>query len=181
MGDVRIDVHRGPAAADFEAETSVVYATVFGEAPYDKTPDEVTANARRFRAQTRKDSFRLALARDGAGTAVGIAYGYGLGPNTGWWDALTEPVEQDLRREDGRRTFGLIELAVLPGHRRTGLGRALHAAVLHGGTHQRVLLNARPDAAPAQALYRDLGYRRVGTARPWVGAVPHDVLVLDLV
>jgi len=181
VGDVRIDVYRGLDAADFERETSAVYATVFGEAPYDKTPDDVAANTRRFRRQARKDSFRLALARDQDGTAVGIAYGYGLGPDTGWWATLTEPVERDLRREDGRRTFGLIELAVLPGHRRSGVGRALHAAVLHGGTHERVLLNARPDAASAQTLYRDLGYRRVGTAHPWEGAVLHDVLVLDLV
>ncbi|WP_406292242.1 GNAT family N-acetyltransferase [Embleya sp. NBC_00896] len=172
-----IEVHRGPAAAAFEDETSALYGAVFGQPPYDKTPAEVAANAARFRAQTKKATFRLALARD-AGTAVGIAYGYNLSPNTGWWDTLVEAVPEEVRRETGERTFGLIELAVLASYRRAGVGRDLHAAVLRGGTHERVLLNARPDAGPAQALYRSLGYRRVGTAYPWRGAALHDVLLL---
>ncbi|WP_424642221.1 GNAT family N-acetyltransferase [Embleya sp. AB8] len=181
MGVVRFEVHRGLAAAEFEAEAGAVYAAVFAEAPYAKTPAEVTANATRFRTQTRKTTFRLALARDEVGAVVGMAYGYNLSPATGWWDTLTEPVPvpEELRRETGDRTFGLIELAVLAAHRRAGVGRALHAAVLRGGTHERVLLNARPDAGPAQALYRSLGYRRVGAAHPWRGAILHDVLLLD--
>lgn len=173
-------MHVGPAAAAFEGETSAVYAAVFGEPPYDKSPAEVASNAARFRTQARKPRFRLALARDDGNAVVGIAYGYNLSPTTGWWNTLTAPVAEELRRETGERTFGLIELAVVAAHRRTGLGSALHEAVLRGGTQERVLLNARPDAGPAQAFYRTLGYRKVGSAHPWPGAVLHDVLLLDV-
>jgi ribosomal protein S18 acetylase RimI-like enzyme len=119
-------------------------------------------------------------ARAADGTPVGIAYGYPLGPRTGWWDRLTTPVPADLRREDGSRTFGLIELAVRAPWRRGGVAARLHRAVLDGAAEERVLLNARPEAGAAQAAYRSWGYRKVGEARPWDGAALHEVLVLRL-
>ncbi|WP_331767825.1 GNAT family N-acetyltransferase [Embleya sp. NBC_00896] len=180
MGDVRIERHDGPAAAALEDEVSATYGAVFAEPPYGKTASEVAANGRRFRRQCRKASFRLAVAREDGGRALGIAYGYALSADTGWWDTLTEPVPDEVRREDGHRTFGLIELAVLAEARGRGVGRDLHEAVLRDAEHERVLLNARPDADAAQTLYRNLGYRRVGGAHPWEGAVLHDVLVLEL-
>lgn len=140
----------------------------------------MAANFRRFRSQTRKATFRAALARGRDGEPVGIAYGYPLSPHTGWWDRLTTPVGEELRREDGRRTFGLFELAVRAPWRRLGVARRLHDAVLADGTEERVLLNARPDVEAAQAAYRSWGYRKVGEAHPWPGAALHDVRVLDL-
>ncbi|MFE2180618.1 GNAT family N-acetyltransferase [Streptomyces sp. NPDC059455] len=170
----------GAAAARAEDAFTLVYAEAFAEPPYDKTSDSVDANFRRFRSQVRKKTFSAALARTGDGEPVGIAYGYPLSPSTGWWDRLTTPVDDELRREDGQRTFGLMELAVRAPWRRLGVARRMHEAVLTDTTAERVLLNARPDVESAQAAYRSWGYRKVGEAHPWEGAVLHDVMVLDL-
>lgn len=86
----------------------------------------------------------------------------------------------ELRREDGHGTFGLMEPAVRAPWRRQGVACRLHQAVLADGTEERVLLNARPDVEAAQAAYRSWGYRKVGEAHPWEGADLHDVMVLDL-
>ena len=170
----------GPASARAEADFRLVYAEAFGEEPYNETPASVDANFRRFRSQTRKATFRAALARTADGEPVGIAYGYPLSPATGWWDRLTTPVTDELRHEDGHRTFGLMELAVRAPWRRLGVARRMHEALLAGAREERVLLNARPDAAAAQAAYRSWGYRKVGEAHPWEGADLHDVMVLAL-
>lgn len=59
-----------------------------------------------------------------------MGYGYPLTPDTVWWDELTKPVSDDMRREDGRRTFGLMELAVRAPWRRQGVARRLHEILL---------------------------------------------------
>ncbi len=102
----------GSGAAQAEEAFRLVYAEAFAGPPYNETEGDVAANFRRFRSQTRKATFRAALARTEDGEPVGMAYGYPLGTNTGWWNRLTEPVPADMRREDGHRTFGLMELAV---------------------------------------------------------------------
>ncbi|MEU3962131.1 GNAT family N-acetyltransferase [Streptomyces buecherae] len=170
----------GASAAHAEGAFVLVYAEAFAESPYDKTAQDVEANFRRFRSQVRKATFRAALARSVEGEPIGIAYGYPLSATTGWRDRLSTPVADEVRREDGHRTFGLIELAVRAPWRKQGVARSLHEAILRAATEERVLLNARPDATAAQATYRSWGYRKVGEARPWDGAALHDVMVLAL-
>ena len=177
---VRIEALDGPGAAEAEDAIMEVYAEAFAEPPYNKTAADVATTTRRFRSQARKATFRAALARTESGEPVGIAYGYPLGPATGWWGRLVTPVSEELSQESGRRTFGLIELAVRAPWRRHGVARRLHEAVLRNAPEERVLLNARPDVAAAQAAYRAWGYRKVGEARPWNGAALHDVLLLTL-
>ncbi|MFD5392842.1 GNAT family N-acetyltransferase [Streptomyces sp. NPDC127097] len=177
---ITIEPLDGPAAARAESAFRLVYAEVFAEEPYGETSETVEATFRGFRPQVRKATFRAALACTAGGEPVGIAYGYPLSSNTGWWDRVITPVADDLRREDGQRTFGLMEFAVRAPWRRLGVGRRLHAALLAGGNEERVLLNALPDAEAAQAAYRSWGYRKVGEARPWEGAPLHDVLACQL-
>ncbi|MBY8869490.1 GNAT family N-acetyltransferase [Streptomyces sennicomposti] len=177
---VTVDGLDGPAAGRAEGDFALVYAEAFSEPPYRETRDDVTAAFRRFRSQTRRRTFRAALARTADGTPVGMAYGYVLGPGTGWWDSLTEPVSDEMRREDGHRTFGLMELAVRPRWRGQGVARRLHETLLGAVEAERVLLDVHPASAAAQAAYRSWGYRKVGEAIPWDGAALHDVLVLDL-
>ncbi|MFJ6568670.1 GNAT family N-acetyltransferase [Streptomyces sp. NPDC091292] len=178
--DITVEYMDGAAAAQAQDAFMFVYAEAFAEPPYLKSSADVEANTARFRSQVRKATFRAALARSADGTPVGIAYGYPLGPRTGWWDHLTVPVSAELRHEDGNRTFGLIELAVRASWRRRGAARRLHEMILAGATEERVLLNARPDADAAQAAYRSWGYRKVGEAHPWAGAALHDVMILEL-
>ncbi|MFF2201839.1 GNAT family N-acetyltransferase [Streptomyces sp. NPDC058145] len=171
----------GRASATAEEAFRMVYAEAFSEPPYNEKDGDVDAAFRRFRSQTRKVSFRGVLARaERVGEPVGMAYGYPLGPDTGWWDQLTEPVPDAMRREDGHRTFGLMELAVRRPWRRRGIAQRLHGVLLDGLEAQRVLLNVHPDSKAASAAYLAWGYRKIGEARPWKGADLHDVLLLDL-
>ncbi|MFD7020047.1 GNAT family N-acetyltransferase [Streptomyces sp. NPDC059928] len=180
QGTITVERIDGSAAAQVEDAFRLVYAEAFSEPPYNETADDVAVTFRRFRSQTRKGTFRAALARTEGGEPVGMAYGYPLGPNTGWWDQLTEPVPDDMRREDGRRTFGLMELAVRGPWRGRGIARRLHETLLDGVEAERVLLNVHPESRAASAAYRAWGYRKVGEARPWEGADLHDVMLLDL-
>ncbi|KUJ65284.1 acetyltransferase [Streptomyces albus subsp. albus] len=180
QGLITVERQSGAAAALAEDAFRLVYAEAFAEPPYHETADDVAATFRRFRSQARKGTFRAALARTEDGEPVGMAYGYPLGRHTGWWDQLTEPVPEDMCREDGRRTFGLMELAVRGPWRRRGIAHRLHEMLLDGVGAERVLLNVHPGCAAAQAAYRSWGYRKVGEARPWEGADLHDVMVLDL-
>jgi len=78
----------------------------------------------------------------------------------------------------------ILTLAVLPGRRRRGAGRALVTAVAAaaraaGGT--RLYLEVAADNAAALALYRGQGFAEVGRRRGYyvrAGAAPVDALVL---
>ncbi|MET8753372.1 GNAT family N-acetyltransferase [Streptomyces sp. NPDC004667] len=176
---VRIGIEQldGPAAALAEDAFRLVYAEAFAGPPYAETEVDVSAAFRRFRTWTRKGTFRGVLAATDGGEPVGMAYGYVLGPQAGWWDQLTEPVPEDMRREDGRRTFGLMEMAVRAGWRRQGVASRLHEALLTAVDAERVLLNVHPDSREAVAAYRAWGYRKVGEAQPWPGAPLYDVML----
>ncbi|MFG2297113.1 GNAT family N-acetyltransferase [Streptomyces sp. NPDC048603] len=180
LGTVTVEGLGGSAAVRAEDAFRSVYAEVFAEPPYDEGADGVAAAFRRFRAQAGKRAFRAALARTGDGEPVGMAYGHPVPPDTRWWDELTEPVPDDLRREDGHRTFGLMELAVRGPWRGQGIARRLHETLLDGIEAERVLLNVHPDSKAASAAYRAWGYLRIGEARPWGGPDHYDVMLLDL-
>ncbi|WP_328721027.1 GNAT family N-acetyltransferase [Streptomyces sp. NBC_00247] len=170
----------GPGALRAAREFRLIYAEAFTEPPYDETEDDVDAAFRRFPVLTRKPGFRAVLARAGSGVPIGMAYGHVLGPDAVWWDELTEPVPGDMRREDGHRTFGLLELAVRGPWRGRGVARRLHTALLDGLRVERVLLNVNPASGTASAVYRKWGYRKVGEARPGgAGAELHHVMLFD--
>ncbi|WP_055495278.1 N-acetyltransferase [Streptomyces sp. TP-A0356] len=178
---ITVERLNGLGATQAEDAFRLIYAEAFAEPPYNETEEDVAATFRRFRSQTRKAAFRAALARtQGGGEPVGMAFGYPLGPNSGWWDRLTEPVSDEMSREDGHRTFGLMELAVRGPWREQGVARRLHTTVLDDIQAERVLLNVHPDSTAATAAYRAWGYQKIGEARPWEGSDLHDVMLLDL-
>ncbi|MEV6950359.1 GNAT family N-acetyltransferase [Streptomyces sp. NPDC051183] len=171
----------GASAVQAADSFRVIYAEAFAEPPYDESEDDVAAAFRRFPVQALKRAFRAVLARTEGGEPIGMAYGYPLGPDAVWWDELIEPVPDDMRREDGRRTFGLMELAVRGPWRGQGVARRLHTALLDSIGAERVLLNVHPASEAASAAYRAWGYRKVGQAQPWGSdADRHDVMLLDL-
>ena len=169
----------GKAAREHRKEVEDVVSEAFAGPPYYKTAQDIRATFKRFDAQTRKPGFLLSAATVDS-RLLGVAYGYPLGPDTGWWKDTLEPVPAELTEEDGHRSFAIFELAVRPEHQRHGIGRAVHHRLIRGLRNERVILNSRPDAAAAQAFYRALGYRRVTSVIPWQGAPVYDVLVLDL-
>ncbi|WP_051113618.1 GNAT family N-acetyltransferase [Streptomyces davaonensis] len=171
----------GSAAVRAEDAFRRIYAEAFAEAPYHETEDDIAAAFRRFRALAQRPAFRAVLARSEYGEPIGMAYGFPLGSDTVWWDELTEPVPDDMRREDGHRTFGLIELAVRGAWRGEGVARRLHRTLLDGVVAERVLLNVHPEGKAAAAAYRAWGYRKIGEARvPGEEAGVYDVMLLDL-
>ncbi|MEV7596674.1 GNAT family N-acetyltransferase [Kitasatospora sp. NPDC089797] len=169
----------GEQTAGLEGQLREVFSDAFAEPPYNEGPADVERAFRRFRSQVRRRGFRAVIAFD-SDTVVGMAYGYPLSANTGWWDTLIDPVPEELRSEDGKRTFGLFELAVRPEWRRQGVATRMHRVLIEGIDNARVMLNTRPEATAAGASYRAWGYERVGSAIPWEGAARHDVMVLDL-
>ncbi|WP_371484803.1 GNAT family N-acetyltransferase [Kitasatospora sp. NBC_00315] len=179
-GEVAVRVLDGEATAQLEEGLKEVFAQAFAEPPYGEGPADVDRAFRRFRSHTRKAGFLAAVAFGPGGQVVGMAFGYPLTATTRWWDTLTEAVPDDVRTEDGKRTFGLFELAVRPAWRRRGIATRLHTVLTEAVTNDRVMLNSRPEATAAQAAYRAWGYHCAGTAIPWDGAAPHHVLLLEL-
>ncbi|WP_327283539.1 MULTISPECIES: GNAT family N-acetyltransferase [unclassified Streptomyces] len=183
QGIIAIERMDGAAAVRAGEAFRLIYAEAFAEPPYGETEEDVAAAFRRFPVQARKHGFRAVLARaEGDGEPIGMAYGFPLGPDTVWWDELTEPVPEAMRREDGRRTFGLMELAVRGPWRGQGVARRLHTALLLDAVGaERVMLNVNQASGEASAAYRAWGYRKIGEARPLVdGAELRDVMLLDL-
>ncbi|GAA2222399.1 hypothetical protein GCM10010232_03470 [Streptomyces amakusaensis] len=170
----------GAGAARAEGELRKVYAEVFAEPPYFETAEGVEAGFLRFDSKVREPGFRAAIARDADGEPVGMAYGHALGAATEWWDRMITPVAEGMDREDGRRTFGLMELAVRARWRRLDVGRRLHGALIEGAGEERVMLNMWPEATAALAAYRRWGYRKVGEARGGADGFVMDVMILDL-
>ncbi|MFD4030417.1 hypothetical protein ACFWVP_07715 [Streptomyces sp. NPDC058637] len=100
------------------------------------------------------------------GEPVGTAYGFAVEADTGWWDELTEPVPDDMRREDGCHTFGLMELAVRGPWRGQGVARCLHETLLNRVEARRVLPNVHPDGKAASAAYRAWAIARPARRAP---------------
>lgn len=170
---------RGEAALLMLDEIAPVIAAAFAQPPYNEARSADSPALARFEKQVRQPGFALATAHVDK-QVVGLAFGYTLSSTTGWWRSVLEPVDTETSREDGARTFGLFEMAVLPDWQRQGIAAGLHRKLLEGRREERVVLNVRPDAAAAQAAYAAWGYRRVTSTIPWDGAPVYDVLVLDL-
>lgn len=158
------------------------YEEVYVEPPYSEGPSDVAAFIDHFLHHVHRPGIRLVLARDGE-DVVGFTYGYLLPADTGWWTSIVDQeLPQEFTREDGTRTWVILELAVRKPWRRRGIAAALHAALLEGLEVERVSLTVRPEdeAAPAQSAYAAWGYRSVGTAHPWDDAPYYRAMVLDL-
>jgi ribosomal protein S18 acetylase RimI-like enzyme len=89
-------------------------------------------------------------------------YGLPLVANS-WWDELEPPpAESSFTDENGRRTFVVIDLAVLPSHRRQGLGRRLVDELLRGRPEERATLSTTPSDTVVQEMYQRWGWQMVG-------------------
>ncbi|MGW4455879.1 GNAT family N-acetyltransferase [Streptomyces albidoflavus] len=139
-GKVTTERMDGAAAVRAASAFRLIYAEAFAGPPHFETGDAVAAAFRRFPRQAGSPGFRAALARTGDGEPVGMAYGHPVPADTSWWRELTVPVPEEVSREDGRRTFGLMELAVRERWRGHGVARRLHATLLDGlGSVRRIM------------------------------------------
>ncbi len=177
--DITFQVLDGTAAGAHTGELQALHAEVYAAAPYGE--DGAAARfADRFRVQRRQPGYVLAEARRG-GFLVGYAAGFPLRPSTPWWRQLTTRVPEEVTAEHPGRTFAVTDLAVRASWRRQGIGAALHDLVLARRPEERATLTVLPAAAPAQAAFRNWGWRKVARTRdPDPGAPVCDVLVMTL-
>jgi GNAT superfamily N-acetyltransferase len=157
-----------------------IYEEVYAQPPYREGPRELAEFADRYRQHEQRPGFRLVLADHGE-TVVGFAYGYALRPEYPWWSGLLEPMPPEFTREDGRRTFAILELAVCAPWRGRGVASGLHALLLKGVRARRITLMVRPEpeAAAARTAYAAWGYRRIGSSRSHPQAPVYDAMLLD--
>ncbi|WP_050722744.1 GNAT family N-acetyltransferase [Microbacterium sp. GCS4] len=104
--------------------------------------------------------YRLVLAWEDEQLA-GFGWGYTGERGQYWSDRILAEVGPRIT-EWGGGHFEIVELAVLPGARRSGVGGRLHDALLAGLAHERALLETS-DAAddPAVRLYESRGWQHL--------------------
>lgn len=158
------------------------YEEVYAEPPYSEGPRDVAQFIGHYQAHVQRSGMRLVLARDEEGQVVGFTYGYLLPADSPWWKNVQRPLNEAFTREDGTRTYVILELAVRAAWRRRGIAAALHTQLLDGLDVERVTLTVRPEpeAAAAQSAYAAWGYREVGLSHPWDEAPFYTAMVLDL-
>jgi ribosomal protein S18 acetylase RimI-like enzyme len=156
-----------------------LYLDAYHDPPYNEGEDDACAFVEGIDARARQRGFRLIVAYMEA-RPVGFALGYQLPVDTKWWAGANHELASSVTHERPGRTYAIIELAVLSTHRRRGIARALHNALLADRPEERATLLVRPEAASAQAAYRQWGYVRVGSIRPAIDAPLYDAMVLEL-
>ncbi|AWW43206.1 GNAT family N-acetyltransferase [Streptomyces cadmiisoli] len=174
--------HEGADAGSAIDAFLPAYEEIYAEPPYLEGPRDVAEFIEHYAVQAERPGMRLVLCHDGQ-DVVAFSYGYYLAPDTRWWTNLQDvQLPPDQAREDGRRTFVIIELAVRKAWRRRGVAATLHGLILKDVYAERVTLTVRPEpeAAPARLAYQAWGYHRLGTSHPWEDAPLYDCMVRDL-
>ncbi|MFE4664632.1 GNAT family N-acetyltransferase [Streptomyces sp. NPDC056716] len=181
MAELTYERYDGEEAAPALDAFLPAYEEVYAEPPYSEGPSDVAQFIDRYLLHVQRDGMRLGIARDGR-EVVGFSYGYLLPADTGWWANMDQELAGDFVREDGTRTWVILELAVRKPWSRRGIAASLHTALLDGLAVERVTLTVRPEpeAAAAQAAYHAWGYHPVGTSHPWAEAPYYRAMVLDL-
>ncbi|MGM7665873.1 GNAT family N-acetyltransferase [Microbacterium sp. A93] len=140
-----------------------LYARTFTEPPYN---DDVEASRTSFiervhRHRATKPQFRLILTWEGV-DLTGLVMGTGIDAGD-WWrdhivDLLTPDAQVTWLRDE---CFAVVELAVSPAQRRTGLARMLMDAVLKDLPYETAVLGCYSAALPARRFYASQGWVEV--------------------
>ncbi|MBE8477517.1 GNAT family N-acetyltransferase [Streptomyces justiciae] len=158
-----------------------MYKEIWVEPPYCEGAKELAEFLDRFAQEVFLPRARLVVARCG-GLPIGYAFGYPLPSDTGWWKAMDEETTPEFAAETGKRTLGIVELAVRAPWRRQGVAARLHDHLQADLGVERVTLAMRtePEAAPAHATYAAWGYRQVGHWRQADDGPVSHVMLLNL-
>jgi GNAT superfamily N-acetyltransferase len=180
LAGVVISACGGDEAARLAPVVCGMYEAGFALPPFNGDEAEFANQRAYYPGMTTRPGFQLTTARVGDQYA-GFGYGFLLPADTRWWSGLTEPVSEESAREDGHRTFALIDYGVLPAWRERGLGRAIHDELLGRSGAERATLSVQPKAEQTQAIYRRWGWRKVASKKmdPPVPAPVFDILMLD--
>ncbi|MEU8779925.1 GNAT family N-acetyltransferase [Streptomyces sp. NPDC048606] len=99
------------------------------------------------------------------GSAVGYAYGNGIGPGDRWWRRMTSTPPPRYATRDA---VAIKEIGVIPDFRGTGVSRRMHDALLETRPEPHVTLMVNPAAGDGkvQKLYEGWGYAELGIVQP---------------
>jgi len=140
------------AAGGLASELSDLAAAAFAAPPWKETPAHARQLTTRMLADARHPAFVLAFAFAFTGHGPALAgFGYGV-PR---WPG---PAIAGTGQASATEPFELCELAVRPGARGQGAGRALHDAIVAASGPQLRWLVTHPAAHPAVSLYRARGW-----------------------
>jgi ribosomal protein S18 acetylase RimI-like enzyme len=152
---------RGSAALIFGAKVWRCHHRVFG----DDFPDYATWYSELFAEHAVREGHRLALAQE-SDIVIGYAWGYIGQRGQHWSNLLCDSLPEGIASEWVGGHFDVVELAVLPEHRRGGLGQALHDCLLEGLTGKCLLGTSSDPDNPAVRLYTRSGWKTLGALRP---------------
>jgi len=162
MGATVIKLLHGPEASGYGDLVWPCYEAAFGD-----FSDLETWRRDLFDRHAARDGYRLAVALDGD-LVAGFAWGY-LGRRGQYWpDLVCKVLPRDVTDAWVGGHFEFVELAVLPSHRRQGLGLRLHDALLAGVSQDCLLSTADDPSDPAVRLYERRGWQKLGVLRPGV-------------
>lgn len=145
----------GAAASAYAGDVFALYDTVFG----DLRP-ETTWRDELFDRHRARDGYRLAIALD-RDRLQGFAWGY-RGERGQFWPDLVARTLPDVSVEWIGGHFELVDIAVRPDSRGSGIGRRLHDALLAGLSGRALLGTSTDDADPAVRLYESCGWQTLG-------------------
>lgn len=154
--------HPADGARALLDEICVVYADAYGQVPGEDSALKVSAFRGRATKALTRPGYDLMTAHEGDELA-GFVFGYALTADTHWWDDLTPRPSPDFLRENGTRTFVMAEIEVGQKWQGSGVGRALHDAILGRRGEERATLATGPGAETARAIYERWGWQKVGT------------------
>lgn len=125
----------------------------------------------RLDAHLKRDGVVLIAAYDGD-ELVGFIYGFPLPPETGWWQGFEGelPPEVATATAEGR-VRAVAELMVVPEHRRQGIARQLHNALIKdwsGESEGLATMLVDPANEPARSAYASWGWWLLGHLQPFL-------------
>ena len=117
-----------------------------------------------FEKHAKSPGHRLVLTQEDD-SVTGYAWGYTGQRGQYWSDLLCDSLPEPIASQWVGGHFDVVELAVLPTHRRRGLGQALHDCLLEDVTGRCLLGTSSDPDGPAVRLYTRSGWRTLGTLR----------------
>ena len=149
----------GSDALRLAASVWPCYDQVFGD-----IADYATWRSDLFERHAARDGYQLAAAINDD-KVFGFAWGYVGQRGQYWSDLVNDALPPEVVAQWVGDHFEFVELAVLPEHRGSGLGQALHDRLLDG-VKRRCLLSTSDDPDdPAVRLYIRSGWRKLGILR----------------
>lgn len=135
-----------------------VYREAFAEPPYNEGEAQAENAASSLAQHSRREGFRLLVARDETGQVVGFSYGYKSQPGQWWHDYVSRLLTPEERTNWLSNCFEFVEVAVLPSVQGQGIGGKLHDALLAGLPYETAVLSTYSGENRARNLYRRRGW-----------------------